>query len=160
MINHFSTKEHKRRFVKNKRGTECYLQGCQACLLNNVFLKCMPRQKPSTCKWRKMERKSSGQNTQCIRTNVSEIDLSSTLLLHPPLQENACFVQYPPSTKQPGTTGELYVILPPTSARFVSSFYEGASDINLAKRSESLLWEVLEKVSSLLKKRPKDKITS
>ena len=40
------------------------------------------------------------------------------------------------------------------------SFYEGASDINLAKSSESLLWEVLEKVSSLLKKRPKDKITS
>lgn len=27
MINHFSTKEHKERFVKNKQGTECQLQG-------------------------------------------------------------------------------------------------------------------------------------
>lgn len=27
MINHFGTKEHKGRFVKNKRGTECQLQG-------------------------------------------------------------------------------------------------------------------------------------
>lgn len=39
MINHFSTKEYKRRFVKNKHGTECLLQGGHAYLFNNVFLK-------------------------------------------------------------------------------------------------------------------------
>lgn len=56
MINHFSTKEHKRRFVKNKHRTECQLQGGHACLLYNVFLKCMPHHKQSTCKWREMKR--------------------------------------------------------------------------------------------------------
>lgn len=45
MINHFSTKEHKGRFVKKKQGTEYQLQGCGAPLCNNAFLKCVPHQK-------------------------------------------------------------------------------------------------------------------
>lgn len=66
--------------------------------------------------------------TYYLRSNPNTIiclpnnSLSSTLLQLPPLQENVHFVQHPPYTKQPDTTGELYIILHPTPASFVVSF--------------------------------------